>query len=139
MTPLRWVAMWLCAMCGVTGCASAQKDTMIAELGLAKGVSIGYRTIDGVDKVKTDKIHAEIQAGEVVKAETEYKAYKVVMDKARAALAAGEDVLEASDKARDAATKGVAAWQEFTAYMPELLIAAGKIQQAIADLKGLGL
>jgi hypothetical protein len=57
-----------------SGCASAQKDTIMAELALAKSTSIGYRTVDGIDQLKTAKLHNEIASGQVVPARAEYAA-----------------------------------------------------------------
>jgi hypothetical protein len=103
---------------------------------LAKSTSIGYRTVDGIDQIKTTKLHEEIVSGQVAPARAEYAAYRPKIAAALAALNAGEDVLEAADRVRDAATNGAADWKDYTAYLPQLAAAAAKIEQAIAELKG---
>lgn len=124
------------ALALVAGCASAQKDTMLAELSLSSAVSLGYRTIDGVDKVRTDAIRAEI-AVDPAKANADYVAYKPKIEKTRAGLNTAEDVLEAVDKARQAAVKGAGNWSDYTAYLPQLVLLLPTIQQLILDVKGL--
>jgi hypothetical protein len=119
-----------------TGCASAQKDTMMAELTLAKTTSIGYRTVDGVDKLTVDAIRAELDGGQAVKAKADYAAYKPKIEKARAALNAAEDTLENADKERVAASK-INDWKNYTAWLPALEQAAATVAQVVADIKGL--
>jgi hypothetical protein len=116
------------------GCATAQKDTMVAELALGSALSIGYRTIDGIDKIKTDAIAQEILNGEKDKAKAEYSVYKPKIEKARDALNVGVDVLGDADKARVAASKS-GTWADFNNWLPQLASAAAMIQQTIADLK----
>jgi hypothetical protein len=118
------------------GCATAQRDTLMAELTLAKTTSIGYRTVDGVDKLKVDAIRAELDGGQAVKAKADYAAYKPKIEKARAALNAAEDTLENADKERVAASK-INDWKNYTAWLPALEQAAATVAQVVADIKGL--
>lgn len=117
------------------GCGTAQRDTMLSEMALAKALSIGYRAVDGIDKAKTDQLHAEILAGQALQARTEYAAYKPKIDKAVDGLDAGEDLVEAADKARQAAAKGAVDWKTYTDYLPQLAEAAARVEALIADLK----
>jgi phage host-nuclease inhibitor protein Gam len=119
----------------LAGCASAQKDTILAEMTLGKTVSLGYRVVDGIDKAKTDALHSEITAGKVAQARTEFSAYKPKIDKALAGLAAGADLLSTADTVRQAADKGSRNWKDFTAYLPQLASMAAQIEALIADLQ----
>jgi hypothetical protein len=121
----------------LSGCASAQKDTMLAELSLSSAVSLGYRTIDGIDKLKTDAIRAEISGAGVGKAQADYDVYKPKIEKARAGINTAEDVLENADRLRQAAQKGAGNWTDYTAYLPTLASMLPTVQQLIADVKGL--
>jgi hypothetical protein len=136
VTPLRWFALLLASALITGGCATAQKDTMVAELGLASSVSLGYRTIDGIDKIRTDAIRAELAAGQVAQARADYGAYKPTIEKARASLNAAEDTLENADKERQAAQK-INSWDNYTAWLPALTQAATTVAQVIADVKGI--
>ncbi len=119
----------------VAGCATAQKDTMVAELGLAKTVSLGYRTVDGIDKAKTDGFHNDILAGKAAEVRPQFDAYTARIKKALAGLAAGADLLKTADDLRIAADKGQRDWKDFTAYLPQLMSAGASIESLIADLK----
>ncbi len=121
----------------LSGCASAQKDTMLAELSLSSAVSLGYRTIDGIDKLKTDGIRAEITSAGVAKAQADYDAYKPTIEKARAGINSAEDVLENADRLRQAAQKGAGNWSDYTAYLPTLASMLPTVQQLIVDVKRL--
>jgi hypothetical protein len=118
------------------GCASAQKDTIMAELALAKSTSIGYRTLDDVDKLKVDAIRTELDGGQALKAKADYAAYKPKIEKARAALNAAADTLENADKERVAASK-INDWRNYTAWLPAFEQAAATVAQVVADIKGL--
>lgn len=135
MRPLRWLALIICAAFGVVGCASAQMTTMKAEFALGSAVSLCYRTVDGVDEVVTEKIHAQ-NATDHAAAVTAYANYKPKIEKARAACNTADDVYENADKERQAATK-INDWKNFNAWLPALIQAASSVGQAIADIKGL--
>lgn len=127
-----YLALLLC----LAGCASTQRDTLLAETSLASAVSLAYRTIDGVDNVKVAAIRAKM-ATDPAAANRDYVAYKPKIEKARAAVNSAEDVLEDADKLRDAATKASGDWKNYYAYLPALVSALVTIQQTIADVKGL--
>ena len=127
---------WMLALVCLSGCATAQKSTMLAELTLATGTSIGYRTIDGIDKVKTDQIRAEIGTDKA-KANADYAAYKPKIEMARAALNAADDVVQDAERVRQAASAGKGAWTDYTNWLPALTEAWVRVQQAIADVKEL--
>jgi hypothetical protein len=121
----------------VAGCGSLQTDTMLAELGLSKAVSLGYRTADGIDKVRIDDFRAQLEAGQrqAAQIKQDYDAYKAKMHQALAGIDAGEDLVEASDKARQAASAAGGDWKAYTDYLPQLGAMAAKIEALVADLK----
>jgi len=133
----RLHASCLLALVCLAGCASAQRDTMLAEVTLGKALSMGYRTVDGIDDVKVQAIRAELQAGDKAKANADYVAYKPKIEKARSALNAGDDTLQHAEDLREAVKRGTADMKDYTAWLPALTAAAVLIQAAIADVKGM--
>jgi hypothetical protein len=120
----------------LTGCASAERDTMVAELGLSSSLSLGYKTIDGIDQVRTEAIHTEFVAGQVTKAKADYSAYKPQIEKARAALNTANDTLENAERIRAAIPTGGAV-DAYAAWLPALTAAYATVVQAVTDVKGL--
>ena len=131
-----YLASPMLALVCLAGCATAQRDTLLAETSLASAVSLAYRTIDGVDNVKVASIRAKM-AVDPAAANRDYVAYKPKIEKARAAVNSAEDVLEDADNLREAASKASGDWKNYTAYLPALVSALATIQQTIADVKGL--
>lgn len=135
MTPLRWLALVLCACFGV-GCASAQMTTMKAEFALGSAVSLCLRTVDGVDEVVTDKIRVTNLNGDHAAAVQAYADYKPKIEKARAVCNTAGDVYDNASKAEETAAK-VNDWGQFNQWLPALIQAASAAAQAIAEIKGL--
>ena len=136
MTPLRWLALILCTAFGVTGCASAQKDTMTAEFALSSATSLCFKTIDGVDQVVTDRIRVKLMNGDHDGAVQDYADYKPKIEKARAGCNAAADTVQNAEKVRASIPTGGDV-SVYTAWLPALTQAAAMVAQVVADVKGL--
>lgn len=130
LLPLIFIAF------AMSSCGGAMKDTMAAELTLSSGVSVCYRTIDGVDKIKTDHLQAQIDAGDKPGARTAYSAYKPKIEAARAGCNTAADVVDNAEAARQKIPKG-GAEKDYTNWLPLLAQGYPAVMQVITDIKQL--
>lgn len=136
MTPLRWLAVIICAAFGVTGCGTAQMVTMKAEFAASTLNSTCFHIIDGVDQVVTDDIRVKLLNGDHDGAVQSYADYKPKIEKARAVCNASDDTVQNAEKERLKIPVGGDA-KTYAAWLPALEQAIALATQAIADVQGL--